>query len=98
MKRLMIALTLLTAPTMTTAQEPANPIRDVCQGEPLACIVAAVPLSLVAGAVVLSAAGEAFEASCNAREGQVYVGPDDRRNTTGTTWQWQCLGWTRTSG
>ena len=65
MRKTLIALAALTIAPMTMAQEPpTDPIREVCQGETLACIVAAVPLSLVAGALVLHAVGEAYDTAC----------------------------------
>lgn len=65
MTKTLIALTVLMLAPMAVAQEPpTDPIREVCQGEPVACIVAAVPLSLVAGALVLHAVGEAYDAAC----------------------------------
>ena len=64
--RLFVAATLALAMASATsqAQETGDPIRDVCQGNLLACVVAAVPLSLVAGAAALYAIGEAFDAAC----------------------------------
>ena len=65
MKTIVFAsILMLTAMPVQAQEQPADPIRELCQGEPIACIVAAVPLSLVAGALVLHAVGEAYDAAC----------------------------------
>lgn len=67
--KLLIAATLTLAMASATSQaqepdDPANPIRDVCQDQLVTCVVFAVPLSLAAGAAALYAVGEAYDAAC----------------------------------
>jgi len=79
-----LAAALILSATTVQAQEPTDPIGDICQGQPVACIVAAVPLSLVAGAIVLTAVGEAYEAAC-VGAGYRYLPPEGDAG-----WQWRC--------
>ena len=87
MRKLVVGAALLLASASVMAQdEPMNPIADVCGDQPVVCIVAAVPLSLVAGAAVLYAVGEAWEMAC----GQPLLPPGDPENTANNDWQYQC--------